>query len=86
MKEHPAVLAKRSPRKSNATREKTLFGIGVKITLALAPEEVALARSLARIISLPGRALNVQDVFRIALANLGNLHEQGLAVGTGHKQ
>lgn len=58
---------------------------GKKILVALKPEEVVLARSLARLIAQPGHTLNAQDVMRIALANLGITHQQSLSEETeGH--
>jgi hypothetical protein len=71
-------------RKSAAEkqRQKTLLPDAQKFTTLLKPEEVVLARSLARVIAQPGQALTIQDVLRIGLANLGLANLKKLEIGT----
>lgn len=77
-------IAASGRRKSAALlqKQKTFLLDPQKFTTALAPEEVLLAKALARVIAQPGQHLTVQDVLRIALANLGLANKAKLAVGT----
>jgi len=61
-------------RRAASKKSKTqasFFQDGKKFTVALSQEEIILANTLARKVAQPGQTLNVQDVLRIALANLG---------------
>lgn len=77
-------LAVSGRRKTAAIKQKqrSFLPNAQKLTTALSPEEVLLARSLARVIAQPGQMLTAQDVLRIGLANLGLLHKSKLEVGT----
>lgn len=72
----------RRPKAAGKQRQRTLLPDPRKFTLKLAPEEIALARSLERVIAQPGQRLTLQDVVRIGLANLGLLHRSKLEAGT----
>lgn len=80
-------LAVSGRRKTAAHRQKqtTLLPEGDKYTVALKPEEIALSRSLARVIAQPGQVLTIQDVLRIGLANLGIARKKDLEIGTNQK-
>jgi hypothetical protein len=49
-----------------------------KINVALNNQELMLAGQLSRLIAPPFQTLNVQDVLRIALAQLGEIHRSRL--------
>lgn len=79
-----SALAKsgRRPAAAKKQRQRPLLPEGEKLTVALTGEELSLGRSLARIIAQPGQQLNVQDVLRIGLANLGLANKDALAKGS----
>lgn len=76
----------RRARKSSGRKQTSFFPDGRKFTVALKPEEQILAKNLAGVIAQPGQTLNVQDVLRIGLANLGLVNLTKLEVGTDRKR
>ena len=72
----------RRVKSSSARKQSTFFPEAKKINVALQPEEIILANSLSRVIAMPGQSLNIQDVLRIGLANLGLANLAKLEVGT----
>lgn len=73
------------PGSGRKQKSRPLLPDGDKLTVALTGEELTLARSLARVIAMPGQTLNAQDVLRIGLANLGLANKQKLEVGTDRR-
>lgn len=79
------AVSGRRPKTGARQRIRPLLMDGDKLTVALTGEELMLARSLARVIAMPGQTLNAQDVLRVALANLGLANKKKLAVGTDRR-
>ncbi len=72
----------RRPAAGRKQKQRPLLPEGAKLTVKLTGEEMTLSRSLSRVVAQPGQTLTVQDVLRIALAQLGLVHRAKLTKGT----